>query len=213
MKRHRTSRLNSISDNGPNGLVELLQKAMLGDPLALAELGSLLDPLLRSIVGRFRLEPADAHDVVQSVWVRFLEHRHTIRAPERAVGWLRTTARREALRHLSHRCREQVRASRDEVPAPRRLSGGTPCFRPTQDSPEERVLRSERDRCVWRAAERLEPRDRLLATLIAHETEATYALLAARMGVREGSVGQLRGRCFARLRRLLAEEGITGTGL
>lgn len=196
MKKHRTTRVPVNSGKGPNGLTELLQKGMRGDAAASSQLVRALDPLLRSVVGRYRLTPADTHDVVQTVWVRFLERHHTIRTPDHALGWLRTTARREAARVLRRRWREQAPAVL-AVPVP---------------GPEEWVLRADRALCVWRAAGRLRPRDRRLAALIAHE-EASYAVLAAAAGVGVASVGPLRGRCLNRLRRLLAEEGITDAGL
>lgn len=202
MKKHRTSRVFGPQGNGPNGLVELLQKAKSGDDTAVAQLSMELDAMLRSIAGRFGLGPADQLDVVQTVWVRFLEHRHAIRTPERALGWLRTTARREALRVIDRRLREEVSAI-----------SGADATAPRPTLPEEWAVRADRDRCLWRAAARLGPRDRLLALLVCSEAELTYATLAAGLQVAEGSVGKLRGRCFERLRRLLAAEGITDASL
>lgn len=202
MKKHRTGREFGERGNGPNGLVELLQKAKSGEDAAVAELSTALDPMLRSIIRRFGLGPADQHDVVQTVWVRFLEHRQTIRTPERTLGWLRTTARREAMRIVAQRCREQLSAtSCADLPVP------------PQGLPEECVVRADRNRCLWRAAERLSARDRLLAIMVSAEAGHTYASLAAGLDVSAGSVGKLRGRCFERLRRLLADEGITDVAL
>ncbi|MGH3518010.1 MAG: RNA polymerase sigma factor [Haloechinothrix sp.] len=171
---------------------------MAGDDAALTELVKCLDPLLRSIVARYRLDAADSHDVLQNVWVRFLENRAAIRTPERAIGWLRTTTRREALRVATQWNRQ--------------LPFMVDCVEhatPRASSPEDCVLRADRNRSVWRAAGRLDARDRRLAALIAYDSGANYAALAAVIGVMENSVGTIRGRCLVRMRRLLAEEGIT----
>ncbi|MGH3452230.1 MAG: RNA polymerase sigma factor [Haloechinothrix sp.] len=194
--------MTSNPDNGPNGVAEVLQRALAGDDVAWAEVVHRVDPLLRSIVGRYPLDAADRHDVLQSVWVRFLERHHTIRKPECAIGWLGTTARREALRTLTRQCRERSC-----------VTGCVALTEPQRMSPEECVVRAERDRSVWSAACRLAERDRRLAVLVAFESGISYAALAGLLGVVESSVGVVRGRCLHRMRRLLADEGITDASL
>ncbi len=182
---------------------------------------SMLTPRLRAVLRRCRLSEADVDDVLQDVWLRFLEHRDAIRHPERVAGWLRTTAVREAMRALG-RCRTE-RPSADvttgvapnvgtqnvgtrnvgtrNVGTP---SGGTPATTPGED-----ITRRDRDQTLWRAVATLPARDRLLAHLIARAPGLSYADLATTLGVTQASVGQLRARCLRRLRRALLRAGIT----
>ncbi|MPY99089.1 MAG: sigma-70 family RNA polymerase sigma factor [Actinophytocola sp.] len=170
----------------------------------------MLTPRLRAVLRRCRLSEADIDDVLQDVWLRFLEHRHAIRHPERVAGWLRTTAVREAMRALG-RCRtERPSADVTAGATPSVTIGVTTGVTPeTAGSPGEDVARRDRDQTLWRAVATLPARDRLLAHLIARAPGLSYADLATTLGVTQASVGQLRARCLRRLRRALLLAGIT----
>lgn len=157
-----------------------------------------LTPRLRAVLRRCKLGDAEVEDVLQEVWLRFLEHRDTIRHPERAAGWLRTIAVREAMRALRHH--------RTERPSEDITTGATP---DAASDPGDDIARRDRDRTLWRIVATLPARDRLLAHLIARSPEMSYADLATKLGVTPASVGQLRTRCLRRLRRALARAGIT----
>ncbi|MPY79861.1 MAG: sigma-70 family RNA polymerase sigma factor [Actinophytocola sp.] len=157
-----------------------------------------LTPRLRTVLRRCRLGEADVEDVLQEVWLRFLEHGDAIRHPERAAGWLRTIAVREAMRARRH--------YRTESPSEDVTTGVTP---DVADGPGEDVSRRDRDRTLWRVVATLPARDRLLAHLIARTPGLSYADLATTLGVAPASVGQLRTRCLRRLRRALARAGVT----
>src|SRR3712207_8416275 len=47
-------------------------------------------PLVLSIVRRHRLQGTDAEDVVQTVWLRLVEHLSRIREPAALPGWIRS---------------------------------------------------------------------------------------------------------------------------
>lgn len=157
-----------------------------------------LTPRLLTVLRRCRLGDADVEDVLQEVWLRFLERRDTIRHPERAAGWLRTIAVREAMRVL--------RQHRTESPSEDVTTGITP---DAASGPGDDISRRDRDRTLWRVVATLPARDRLIAHLIARSPGMSYADLATKLGVTPASVGQLRTRCLRRLRRALARAGIT----
>ena len=79
---------------------------------------------MRTRVGTCGEPDAEAADISQTVWLRFVEHLHRIRQPERAGAWLATTARHECLRVLRRRGRtlamadvpEQLDGARDADP-------------------------------------------------------------------------------------------------
>ena len=61
--------------------------------------------LLWSITREFRLVESDAADVVQTTWMRLIEHIDRLQHPERVGSWLAVTARNECLRNLAARRR------------------------------------------------------------------------------------------------------------
>jgi DNA-directed RNA polymerase specialized sigma24 family protein len=70
-------------------------------------------PRVRSPPARRRpLVPARAErhvdDVVQATWLRLLEDIRRLREPAAVAGWLETTTRRNAMRHLYGRNREEL---------------------------------------------------------------------------------------------------------
>ena len=93
----------------------------------------------------FRLGNADAADVAQATWLRLVEHMGQIRDANRLGAWLATTARREALgvlRRAGHNVPAGDMGLLDTVEEP-------------ADSPENRLLRTERDTQLWLAFRRL----------------------------------------------------------
>ena len=118
---------------------ELVHAARAGDAEAWNDLVRRFLPLVRAVINRVRLSPADAADVNQTVWLRLVEHLDDLREPRALPGWLATTARREALRAIDAKRRvipgrpagERGRADRvarrDRRPGPRR---GTRSGRP-----------------------------------------------------------------------------------
>ena len=61
--------------------------------------------LIWSIPVRFKFEESDAADVVQTTWMRLIEHIDRIEQPDRVGSWLAATARNECLRHVAARKR------------------------------------------------------------------------------------------------------------
>ncbi len=61
--------------------------------------------LIWSITRDFKLAESDASDVVQTTWLRLVEHIDRLEHPERVGAWLATTARNECLRGIAARKR------------------------------------------------------------------------------------------------------------
>jgi RNA polymerase sigma factor (sigma-70 family) len=176
---------------------ELVAAAADGDQWAWDTLVERYTPLLWSITRAHRLTVADAADVVQTTWLRLVEHLNRISDPERLPGWLATTARREAQRVSRRadwpRAGDDFAAIADEGPAP-----------------DNRLLRDERDAALWRALAMLdEACQRLLRALIA-DPPPSYADVAVMLGMRVGSIGPTRQRCLAKLRGLAGAAGLDG---
>ena len=184
-----------VGADATNG--ELVAAAAAGDQGAWDTLVERYTALLWSITRSHRLATADAADVVQTTWLRLVEHLDRITDPERLPGWLATTARREAQRV----------ARRADWPRPGDdfavIAGGGAAL-------DDRLLRDERDAALWAALALLdEACQRLLRVLIA-DPAPSYADVAVVFGMKIGSIGPTRQRCLAKLRRLALAAGLDG---
>ena len=179
----------SLLVDGTNG--ELLKAAAAGDQGAWDALVERHNSLLWSIARSYRLSTADAADVVQTTWLRLVEHLDKVADPERIAGWLATTARRECI-HLMRRSDRHAEAA-TELPD---LPG---------DGPEldAGLLRDERDAELWRALVRLDEFCQRLLRVLMSDPPPGYADVATALGMKIGSIGPTRGRCLDKLRALV----------
>ena len=145
--------------------------------------------LLRTIARSYRLNRADTEDVVQTTWLRFLEHLPRITTPESVRGWLATTARRECLRVLRQGAKCLPSEELPEAPLQRDAPGI-----------EARLLESERDEELWQAFGRLPTRDQALLGLLIADPPLSYEQISCAMDMPTGSIGPTRARCLSRLR-------------
>jgi RNA polymerase sigma factor (sigma-70 family) len=175
--------------DGTNG--ELLAAAARGDQPAWDALVQRHASLLWAIARSYRLSAADAADVVQTTWLRLVEHLDAIADPERLAGWLATTVRRECV-HLIRRTDRHAE-----------FAAELPDLEDDGPAPDAALLRDERDAELWGALARLDELcQRLLRVLMADPPPA-YADVAVALGIKVGSIGPTRARCLAKLRALV----------
>lgn len=130
--------------------------------------------------------PADAEDVVQTTFVRLLDHLSRGGARSNLKAWLFAVT--------ANLCRDQLRARR-------RWMGLMPEHDRLLTTPPELDARDPLD--LFLAVVRtLAPRDRTLLALKAQGL--SYREIAAAAGIREGSVGRLLARALARWQRARA---------
>ena len=169
----------------------LLARAAQGDQRAWNALVDEHSRLLWSVARSFRLDAADANDVVQTTWLRLLEHLDRIEDPSRLVGWLVTTARREAMRVLRRSGRE------------RPVVEDTVLDRPDDGPPvDSGLLQDERNRALWEAFSHLNEKCRQLLRVAVTHPQA-YDEISEALGMPIGSIGPTRRRCLTQLRALL----------
>lgn len=168
-----------------------LVAARSGDRKALDVLVAELTPLVWHVARGNGLDRTTAEDVVQTVWLALLRHLDRLDEPKALVGWLITTARREA-----NRTRRRGAIS-VELPAEmaEQLVGDDP-------PPEADLLRDERDRQLWAAFHKLPPRCQELLRLTVLAGRAEYRSVAEALNMPHGSIGPTRGRCLSSLRKL-----------
>ena len=174
---------------------ELLELAALGDQAAWGRLIEEYEGLVHSVARSFGLQAADVHDVVQTTWLRLVQHRHTIRDPERLPGWLAVTARRESLAVVRSASREAPRPMVDETPDP-------------AVGPEGSVVDREVARQLWDSVDHLSPRQQRLLIALFREELNSYDDVAARCAMPVGSIGPTRARGLSRLRREITDRGL-----
>jgi RNA polymerase sigma factor (sigma-70 family) len=178
---------------GPTDVTGLVRRAAEGDQEAWERLIDQYSRLIWSITVDFKLPESDAADVVQTTWLRLLEHIDRIEHPDRVGSWLAATARNACLRCLA--ARKRVVPSQDDV----ELNGAV-AYGPEID---ERLLADERARRVRDALSRLPWRWQRLLELLMADPPASYTDISDELGLPIGSIGPTRGRCLARLRALL----------
>jgi RNA polymerase sigma factor (sigma-70 family) len=176
-------------------IVALLHRVQAGDRAALAEIVDRLMPLVWNVARAGGTDRNLAEDVVQHVWLLFLGHLHEIHTPAALPAWLVMVTRREAVR--MHRIRQRQYPVEQEVFAERPD--------PAMDVGAY-VAQHDVHRCLWRNLQRLDPRCQELLRIIAFTDRPNYARISQELGMPPGSIGPTRGRCLAKLRRLLADD-------
>jgi RNA polymerase sigma factor (sigma-70 family) len=180
--------IRSPQETGPTPVAVLLDAAGRGDQRAWDELVRRYRDLVRAVARSYRLQDADASDAEQRTWLRLVEHRGTVRDPERLGGWLATTTARECLRILRDR-RAGVPVEMDAVPDP-------------DGDVERRVVDALTVARLWALVATLPPRSRLVMQALFGGDARPYAEVAAATGIPIGSLGPTRARVLEQLRSL-----------
>jgi RNA polymerase sigma factor (sigma-70 family) len=175
----------------------LLEAAARGDQAAWDALVDRYANLLWSVARAHRLSDADAADVVQTTWLKLVEHLGRIKDPERLPGWLATTARHECLRQIRRAGRERPSDDRDWPDEPGQSV--------TVDAA---LLLGERDAVLWRALATLSAQCRQLLRVLMATPPPSYAEVSDALGMPIGSIGPTRQRCLERLRERAGQAGL-----
>ena len=168
-------------------LAAIVSAAAAGDAAALRSLVDRFDRALRSVTRFYRLSQWDADDIIQTTWLAFLEHGRTLREPSAVSGWLMTTARRQSLRLLQRRMREQPT---DDPTLGDNLDG----------DPHDELLAAEQRAALLGALEELPLRKRRLMTLLVAKPDMSYEEVGETLGMPIGSIGPTRLRSISHLR-------------
>src|SRR3954447_6214938 len=178
-------------------VAELLQAAAGGDRAAWNALVDRFNGLVWSVARSHRLSTVDASDVVQTTWLRLVEHLGRLQDPERVGAWLATTARRECLRTVRHSARQVPTEEVPEAVADTRVDSA--------------LLIEERDRALWQAFGGLSERCQTLLRILVADPPPSYEEIGAARDMPIGSIGPTRARCLERLRALAEDEGVSAT--
>jgi RNA polymerase sigma factor (sigma-70 family) len=172
----------------------LVQACVARDQRAWEELVDRYSRLIYSIPRRYGMSEADADDVHQNVFRILAEKLEQLQDQTRLSSWLITTAHRECWR---------LRRNSGEVAQP--LDGN----RIDDRMPQEEVQTLERRQLVRQALNAIgSPCRDLLQALFLEPSEGSYEQIAARLGMKVGSIGPTRARCLEKMAATLKELGL-----
>jgi RNA polymerase sigma factor (sigma-70 family) len=179
-----------VGPDDEGSVPELVAAALAGDSASWNRLVDRYTPLVLAIVRRHRLQGSDAEDVVQTVWLRLVEHLGAIRQPAALPGWIVTTARNECL----HVIRGQKQVSPTDLGEQGWPDGaGGPAI-------DRDLLEAERHEALLVALAELPDRQRALLLLLLEDPPLSYEEISRRLGLPVGSIGPTRARALARIR-------------
>jgi RNA polymerase sigma factor (sigma-70 family) len=171
-----------------------------GDSSAMDTLVEDVTPLLWHTARSQGADPATAEDVVQTTWLKLVEHTDDIADPQAVLQWLLMTTKREAWSSVRRGRRTVPREPWDET-----TSADTAA--PTAGTdPVAASEESELAGAIWQHIERLPERCQQLLRLVAFVDRPDYSVVSAALGIPVGSIGPTRGRCLAKLRVALTSD-------
>jgi RNA polymerase sigma factor (sigma-70 family) len=174
--------------------VRLVEGARDGDSDAWQQLVATHQAVLCRIARGFRLGDSDVADVVQTTWVRCLEHLDDLRQPELFTAWLCTMCRRESLRVARGKWRQVLECSLDAASSLAVLTD-------PDSGPAELAVQSDDQARLREAIADLPPRQRAVLNEFLRDDGEAYALRSRRLGIPHGSLGPTRRRAMNVLRQ------------
>ncbi len=140
----------------------------------------------------------EAPDIFQAVFLDLLVNLPQIREPQALAKWLIQVCYHKCLRC---RAQEQRQVSLEPEAMEAQLDAGLPSL-------DEVLVEAEREQAVRDSLHLLSPRCERLVRMLFYETPArAYEEVARELGLATGSIGFIRGRCLAHLRRQLERLG------
>lgn len=170
---------------------ELVAGARRGESWAWNAIVERYRTLVRAVTRGYRLNERDAEDVLQTVWLRLVEHIERLREPRALPSWLVRTASHESLR-LTRNNRRFLLIDPLDDPM-HRLEVEQP------GEPDAELLRVEQVEAVRRGLATLPPAQRDLLELLSSDQPLSYREISEILDMPTGSIGPTRARGLARL--------------
>ena len=172
---------------------QLIRACQQGDQSAWNDLVDRYSRLVYSIGRRYGLSESDADDVVQMVFMTVVRRLEQLRDQARLSAWLITTTHRECWR-VRRRSRDAV--SLDQVGR----NEGEPDPDLVQQFEQQQLVRQALDELGGKCQE-------LLTALFLESGQPSYDRIAEKLGMKVGSIGPTRARCFEKLQLILQRLG------
>jgi RNA polymerase sigma factor (sigma-70 family) len=174
----------------------LVSECLKGNEDAWAALIHKYKRLIYSIPLKYGAHPADAADIVQSVCMELFCELSKLRKVESLKSWLIVVTSRKCF-HWKRANRPEMTLDNVEQDHPEAIAVSAP-----------ELVEAEKEQCLRDAVAQLQPRCQELVRLLFYEQPPLpYAEVARRLGLATGSIGFTRGRCLARLQKILSQMG------
>lgn len=169
---------------------DLVRSCRAGDQAAWTALVDKYKKLVYSVPARYQLPPEEAADVFQGVWIDLYRDLNRLERSAALRAWLVTAAARRSMHHKKRR--QRLMKSGD-------LDPQFPDSAPFVDRLFENAEREQKLRdSIVRLPERCQ---RLVRMLFFEQPPRPYSEVARELGLAEGSIGFIRGRCLDKLRK------------
>jgi RNA polymerase sigma factor (sigma-70 family) len=190
-----------MSDYATLSDIELIEKCLEEDEEAWETLVRRYQRLIASIAVKFGLNPEDSADIFQSVCLVILEQLTTLHNQTKLSSWLITITVRECWKL-------KYRGTKNELIDDEAWMRIAETRDQALQQIEKHLLDIERRQLLRQSIETLSPQCRLLFEyLIYADPPATYAEISRRLNIPVASIGPIRGRCMAKLRESLKNNG------
>lgn len=179
---------------------DLVKRCQKGDQAAWNELVDRYQRLIFAIPRRAGLSDEQAQDVFQDVFVTLFEKLDEIERPERIRSWIVTTAKFKTWAVVRGTKNVRTPDTAEEMEAE---MAAIPDVAPLQD---DKLIELEQQHLIRTALAKLEERcQKIISMIYLWPSAATYAEVAAAVGVGETSISPLRSRCLKKLEKLLSK--------
>lgn len=177
---------------------DLIRSCREGDERAWAALVDKYKKLVYSVPVKYRMSPEDSAEIFQSVWMELHNELDQLRNPDALRSWLMTVAS-----HLCFQWKKRAQRRGEDQPVPIEEA-----VAPESSEFERQRREIERAQLVREAIQELPPRCREMVSMLFYEhPPLPYVDVARKLGLAEGSIGFIRGRCLQKLRQILAKKG------
>ncbi len=178
----------------------LIRRCRSGDESAWNELVDRYQRLIYAVPRRAGLSDEQCSDVFQEVFLTIFQKLDDIEQPEKVRSWMVTTAKFKTWSIVRGEKGLYSPASDEEM---EKEIAALPDRSPLAD---DVLIELEEQHVIRTALQKLEERCRKILSLIyLRETPASYAEVAAAIGVGETSISPLRSRCLKKLAKILGK--------
>ncbi len=173
----------------------LVKRAVKGEADAWHSLVERYSGYIFSLLKSARVPEADQPDAYQYVFVELFKALPKMENRSYLAPWIRQTALRHAIRLREKAGRTEQLSETFEVAAP--------------DTTHENVETAERNLLIRQAIESLKEQCQKLVEMLFYEDPVRpYAEVAEELGIKVGSIGQIRVRCLDALQKALHARGL-----
>ena len=175
---------------------ELVGECLAGNQKAWNALVAKYKNLVYSVPMKYRMGQDDAADIFQAVWLELYNELPRLRQPNAIRGWLMKVASNQCY-HWKMKRQKQDGAGVAEFDLD---------TLPGQDEGARLREELEREQTLREAISHLPARCQTMVRLLFYsDPPLAYAEVARQLGLAEGSIGFIRGRCLDKLRRKFEE--------